>query len=247
MVLTFIIFFSALGSIGAISAAAVFLLFPEKLRKVLVPCLVSYAIGTLSAGAFLGLIPTALEQIPIKSALLTVLAGIISFFVLERTLLWRHYHEEHYTIHGTISAPMILLGDAFHNFVDGAVIAASFVVSISLGIASSLAIIAHEIPQEVADFGVLLASGYSRQKAFLYNTISASTTIAGGIIAYLFIFQLQIIVPYIMAISASSFIYISLADLVPHLHHRQRISLGGSIRQLLLILAGIATVAIFVW
>lgn len=98
----------------------------------------------------------------------------------------------------------------------GAVIAASFVVSISLGIASSLAIIAHEIPQEVADFAVLLASGYSRQKAFLYNTISASTTIAGGIIAYLFIFQLQIIVPYIMAISASSFIYISLADLVPH-------------------------------
>ena len=92
---------------------------------------------------------------------------------------------------------MILLGDAFHNFVDGAVIAASFVVSIPLGIASSLAIIAHEIPQEVADFAVLLASGYSRQKAFLYNTISASTTIAGGIIAYLFIFQLQIIVPYI--------------------------------------------------
>jgi zinc and cadmium transporter len=160
-----------------------------------VPCLISYAIGTLSAGAFLGLIPAALEQMPVKSALLAVIAGIVAFFVLEKMLLWRHCHEERCTIHGTVSGPMILLGDAVHNFVDGAVIAASFVVSIPLGIVSSLAVIAHEIPQEVADFAVLLQSGYSRQKAFLYNTISASTTIAGGILAYVFVYQLEIAVP----------------------------------------------------
>ena len=170
MVLTFVVFFSALGSIGAIIAAGGFLLFPEKVRKLLVPYLISYAIGTLSAGAFLVLIPTALEQIPIKSAFLAVLAGIIAFFVLEKMLLWRHCHEENCTIHGTVSGPMILLGDGIHNFVDGAVIAASFVISIPLGIVSSLAIIAHEIPQEVADFAVLLQSAI-QDKKLCYTTL----------------------------------------------------------------------------
>ncbi|MGD2107620.1 MAG: ZIP family metal transporter [Nitrosopumilaceae archaeon] len=241
MVFSLIILFSILGSIGAIGIAAIFLLFPQKIRKVLIPCLVSYAVGTLLAGAFLGLIPNSISRLDTTYSLLTVLFGLVGFFILEKTMLYRHCHEQHCDKH-RVAGPLIVVGDAFHNSVDGIIIAVSFFVSIPFGIAASLAIIAHEIPQEVADFAVLLESGYPRKKAFLLNSISASTAIIGAIPTFFFLTLFETAVPYVMALSASSFIYIGLADLVPHLHVKT--SPKNGVRQVILILAGIGTLAL---
>jgi zinc and cadmium transporter len=167
--------FSVLGSVGAIAGAALLLFFQEGTRKILLPCLLSYAIGTLLGAAFLGMIPNALEQNTALAISGTVLAGIVIFFVLEKIIIWRHCHEVECEAHGS-AGPLILIGDAFHNFVDGFVIAAAFLTSVPLGIAASLAVIAHEIPQEVGDFAILLEnqrgctiySGTFRSQLYLY-------------------------------------------------------------------------------
>ena len=138
---------------------------------------------------------------------------------------------------------MILIGDAFHNFVDGFVIAAAFLTSIPLGIAASFAVIAHEVPQEVGDFAILLESGYSRMRALLLNTLSSLATLPGAVIAYYFLGATMEAVPYILALSAASFIYIAIADLVPSLH--RQVGLKSALRQFLLVLAGIGTIAAF--
>ena len=242
MLLSYIVVFSLLGSVGAVAGAALLLLFPERTRKTLLPCLLSYATGTLLGAAFLGMIPKGVEQaapLPVTS---TVLAGIVVFFVLEKIVVWRHCHDANCEVHGS-AGPLILIGDAFHNFVDGFVIAAAFLTSIPLGIAASLAVIAHEVPQEVGDFAILLDNGYSRPRALMLNTLSSLPTLPGALLAYISLAATMKAVPYILAISAASFIYIAVADLVPSLH-RQAGLLAG-VRQLLLILAGIATIAVF--
>lgn len=240
--LLWILGFSVLGSIGAVAGAALILLFQVNTRKILIPILVSYATGTLLGAAFLGMIPAALEQAPAIEVTSTVLAGLVIFFVLEKLLLWRHCHETECEVHGH-SGPLILIGDAFHNFVDGAVIAAAFMTSVPLGVVTALAVIAHEVPQELGDFAILLDNGYGRTKALILNTLSASTTLPGALIAYFWFTETRVAVPYILALSAASFIYIALADLMPRLH--QQIALVASFRQLILVLAGIATIAFF--
>jgi len=240
--LGWIIFFGILGSVGALAAAALLLLLGKNARHFLIPCLVSYATGTLLGGAFLGLIPHALEHAEASSVLATVLVGVVLFFVLEKLVLWRHCHDQECEVHGT-AGPLILLGDAFHNFTDGVVIAAAFLSSTPLGIATGLAIIAHEIPQEVGDFAILLDTGYSRARAFQYNVISSLITLPGGILAYFSLSSVQRVVPYILALSGASFLYIAIADLIPSLHRQT--SLGASLRQLSLMLAGIGTIVLF--
>jgi zinc and cadmium transporter len=242
LILLWIIIFSLLGSIGAIAGASLLLIFPDGVRKKLVPCLISYATGTLLGAAFLGMIPHALEHAQAPPILATVLAGIILFFLLEKLILWRHCHIVECDIHGT-AGPLILFGDAFHNFVDGVVIAAAFLTSILLGVATALAVIAHEVPQEVGDFGILLDSGYSKQKALLYNMLSSITTLPGALIAYLYLEKAREVVPYILALSAASFIYIATADLIPTLH--KKAGLMVSIRQFVLLLAGVGTILFF--
>ncbi len=240
--LLWIIGFSLLGSVGAIAGAALFLFFPEKIRKTLVPCLISYATGTLLGAAFLGMIPAGLKLAPALSVTATVLAGIVLFFVLEKLVIWRHCHDSECEVHGR-AAPLILIGDAFHNFVDGVVIAAAFLTSIPLGIAASLAVIAHEIPQEVGDFAILLDNGYNRTKAMILNSLSAATALPGALLAYFWLGETHIAVPYILAISAASFIYIAIADLIPGLHRQT--TLTASLFQFALLLAGIGTIAVF--
>jgi zinc and cadmium transporter len=242
MTLVWILVFSLLGSIGATSGAALMLLFAEGIRKVMVPNLISYATGTLLGAAFLGMIPAGLKQAPATAITSTVLAGIVLFFILEKIVLWRHCHDDACEVHGQ-AAPLILIGDAFHNFVDGVVIAAAFLTSIPLGVTVGLAVIAHEVPQEVGDFGILLNSGYSRVKALVLNNLSAAATLPGALVGYFWLGESQAAVPYILGLSAASFIYIATADLIPTLH--QRVNLGTSIRQLLLMLAGIGTIAFF--
>lgn len=240
MTLTWIIVFSLLGSVGAVAGAGLMLLFAEGVRKVLVPNLVSYATGTLLGAAFLGMIPAGLKGAPAINITATVLAGMVLFFMLEKAVLWRHCHEADCEAHGQ-AAPLILIGDAFHNFVDGVVIAAAFLTSMPLGVTVALAVIAHEVPQEVGDFGVLLNSGYGRGKALLLNSLSAAATLPGALAAYFWLEESQGVVPYVLGLSAASFIYIAAADLIPGLHRRA--TLGQSVLQLALMLAGIGTIA----
>jgi zinc and cadmium transporter len=240
--LPWIVGFSLLGSIGAVAGASLFLFFPQGIRRGLVPCLISYATGTLLGAAFLGMIPAGLKQAPAVPVMATVLAGMVLFFMLEKLVLWRHCHDNECSVHGR-AAPLILIGDAFHNFVDGVVITAAFLTSIPLGIATALAVIAHEVPQEVGDFAILLDSGYGRTKALLLNGLSSAATLPGALAAYFWLGETREAVPYILALSAASFIYIAAADLIPGLHRKT--SAAASLRQLALLLAGIGTIAFF--
>ena len=241
MLILWILVFSLLGSIGAVAGAGLMLALPVMIRGRLLPYLISYATGTLLGAAFLGMIPAALEQAPTREILAAVLAGMVLFFTLEKLVLWRHCHDSECRVHSQ-AAPLILVGDAFHNFVDGVVIAAAFLISIPLGIATSIAVIAHEVPQEIGDFAILLESGYSRTKALVLNTLSAATTLPGAMLAYFWLEDTRTLVPYILALSAASFIYIATADLVPNLH--RRILLQDAVRQIALMLLGIGTIAL---
>jgi zinc and cadmium transporter len=241
MRLLWIISFSLLGSIGAIAGGALLLVFPDKVRRTLVPCFVSYATGTLLAAALLGMIPAGLSQEEPIAITGTVLAGIVLFFVLEKLVIWRHCHQGDCPSEHGRAAPLILVGDAFHNFVDGIVIAAGFLTSVPLGIAASVAVVMHEVPQEVGDFAILLEAGYSRRRALMLNTLSAFTTVPGALIAWLWLGEMRGAVSYILALSAASFIYIAAADLIPELHRRT--SGGDAVRQFALLLTGIGTIA----
>lgn len=237
--ISWIIIFSLIGSVGAVGGAALLLAFPGAVRKTLVPCLVSYATGTLLGAAFLGMLPKALEHVPASHIMAAVLAGMVLFFLLEKLVIWRHCHKGECEVHGT-AGPLILFGDAFHNFVDGVIIAAAFLISVPLGVATSLAVIAHEVPQEVGDFGILLDSGYSRLRAFVYNFLSSASTLPGAVMAYFYLRTTQAVVPYILSFSAASFIYIASADLIPSLH--RKVSITDTARQVILLLAGVGTI-----
>jgi zinc and cadmium transporter len=240
MLLLWVSGFSVLGSMGAMSGAALVMLSPDGVRTRLLPCLLSYATGTLLGAAFLGMIPAALERTTPATAGAAVLVGIVGFFVLEKLVIWRHCHEPGCEMHSAAGL-LILVGDTFHNLLDGVVIAAAFLTSIPLGIASALAVIAHEIPQEVGDFAILLDSGYSRQRALAYNFLSSTATLPGALLGYLYLDTARRVVPFFLAISAASFIYIALADLIPGLHRRT--GLRATAVQSLLVLAGIGTIA----
>jgi zinc and cadmium transporter len=242
MLLTWIMVFSVLGSVGAIAGAAWLLIFQQGTRKTLLPCLLSYATGTLLGAAFLGMIPEALQHSNAFEISSTILAGIVIFFSLEKMVIWRHCHTAECEVHGA-AGPLILVGDAFHNFVDGFVIASAFLTSVPLGIAASLAVIAHEIPQEVGDFAILLDNGYSRSRALTLNLLSSLATLPGAVIAYFFLGATREAVPFILALSAASFVYIAIADLVPSLH--RQVGLKPALYQLLLVFAGIGTIAVF--
>ncbi len=241
LILGYILIFALLCSLGALSAAGLILALPDRLTRWLLPHLISYAIGTLLGAALLGMIPHALEQLAATQVSLSVLIGLLGFFVLESLVLWRHCHEPECPIHDA-SGPLILVGDAFHNFVDGLVIAAAFITSLPLGITVSLAVIAHEIPQEAGDFAILLHSGYGRRKAFLLNALSSSTTFIGALLAYVGMRVLDSIAPYFLCISAASFLYIALADLIPG--RRGKKTLLALISELVLIIAGILTIGL---
>ena len=229
---------SLLGSLGGLLLAALLLLFPDSVRTKLLPWLVSYAVGTLLGVALLALLPEALEQLPSTRVFEAVLAGILLFFVLEKLVLWRHCHTDACEVHGA-AASLVLIGDAFHNFVDGAMIGTAVVTSIPLGISTAIAVATHEVPQEVGDFAVLLHSGYSRKRAFMLNILSGLSALAGTVLAVLLVGSAPTLKPYLLCIAASSFLYIAMADLIPDLHSG-RIE-GGALRQLILVGLGIAT------
>ena len=242
MLILWIMLFSFLGSVGAIITATVFLLLREKIQKVLIPCLISYATGTLLTAALLGLTPRALEHTSPHSIASTVLVGIILFFLLEKLIVWRHCHDAECPVHGAAGS-MILIGDAFHNATDGLVIAASFLSSIPIGVTAGISIIAHEIPQEVGDFAILLNGGYSKRRALALNILSSLSTVPAAALAYYALDIVRAGIPYVMAISAASFLYIALTDLYPELHRKA--GFWSTIRQFIMMLAGIGTIILF--
>jgi len=228
-----------LGSLGGILLGGVLLLVREQVRGKLVPWLVSYAVGTLLGVALLDVIPEALESLKPASVFGTLLCGILAFFILEKIVLWHHCHDDHCAEHAT-AAPLILIGHAVHNFIDGTVIAAATYVSIPLGVTTALAVAAHEIPQEVGDFAILLHAGYSRMRALWLNVLSGSSATVGVLVAALAIDRLPHLLPYFLPVAAASFLYIAMSDLIPSLHHNP--IEGGAVRQVCLVGAGILTV-----
>ena len=165
-----------------------------------------------------------------------VLDGILFFFFLEKFIIWRNCTDEECDVHAA-AGPIVLVGDAFHNFIDGIVITAGFLTNFTVGLAAAIAIITHEIPQETGDFGILLHGGFSKKKAFIYNVLSSITTIPSALISYFILGTISFIVPYALAISAASFLYIALSDLTPELH--QKWGLKHTVKQLVLILVGV--------
>lgn len=220
------------------------------LRATWVPMLVSFAIGALLGAAFLEILPQAFESGDAHEVAIAVLGGIFGFFVLEKLLLWRHCHTEHCEVHDQHSTAndhgrsgaLIIVGDTVHNFVDGMLIAAAFLQSTELGIVTAVAIIAHEIPQEVGDFLILLHSGYTRRRALAMNVLSSAATIVGGVIGYFSLQFLQAFQPTLLAIVAASMIYVAVADLIPGLHRRPE--LRDTASQALLIALGIGAIAL---
>ncbi|MCU0841884.1 MAG: ZIP family metal transporter [Thiobacillaceae bacterium] len=259
-VLTWILLASAAGGLLSVAFAMVAL----AARVEWVPVMVSYAIGALLGAAFLEVLPHAMEHAGNTQALTAVvLGGILLFFLLEKLVLWRHCHVEGCEVHGADaldaephgeshghghhhghdhgrSGLMITVGDTFHNFVDGIMIAAAFLVDIKLGVVTTIAIVSHEIPQEMGDFLILLHSGYSRAKALMLNVVSSLATLVGALLGYLALAPMQALMPYILALAAAGMIYVAVADLIPGLHKRAELRHTG--QQIVLILLGVATV-----
>ncbi|MBL78902.1 MAG: ZIP zinc transporter [Nitrosomonadaceae bacterium] len=251
---SWIITASLLGGALSVAFAAMLTL---KTRTSWVQMLISYAIGALLGAAFLNALPEALElsNNPARISAI-VLFGILIFFILEKLVIWRHCHfvecEVHDPAHSintnnTInthdsgrSGMMIMLGDTFHNFVDGILIAAAFIVDVQLGIVTSIAIIAHEIPQEAGNFLILLNSGYTRQKALLFNLLSSVATLVGGMMAYFMLQDMNHLIPPLLGLATASMIYVAMSDLIPGLHKRPEI--GATVQQVMLIILGIGSI-----
>jgi zinc and cadmium transporter len=254
--LAWILIFTALGGALSALAASLFLVAPESVRVRVLPHLVSFATGALLSAALLGLLPHAIESAGVTKSHeigLTLLAGLLIFFVLEKMVLWRHCHQEvceghtplehghaHHENRAAASATLILIGDGFHNVLDGVLIAAAFMTDMHLGVVTALAVFAHEIPQEVGDLAILLHGGMSRVRALTLNLLTSVTSVVGGVVAYFALGQLTGALPYAIAIAASSFLYIAVADLIPGLH--RRVDPGSGLRQFVFIVTGAAVI-----
>ena len=239
------LFFSLLGSVLSVSVAAIYLLLPQRTREKSPDYLLSFAIGMLLGAGFLHLLPEALAQAgdDVRGLMATALAAILIFFALEKGLVWRHHHHHGGPAEACDHIPgpagtLILIGDSFHNFLDGVLIAAAFLHDPALGVVTALAVIAHEVPQELGDFAILIHSGYSRLRAFMFNLLTSCAMIVGALLAWFALAEFTSLIPYMLAFTAASFIYVAVSDLMPALN--RRIGLRQTIVQCTLIGAGLA-------
>ena len=230
--------FGALGVLGVLVGAG---LVPRLRRAwpAVVPALLAFAVGTLLGAAFLGLLPEATEGIGPRSAMALALLGVLLFFFLEKTLLWRHCHDPACPTHAA-AGYLILVGDGLHNLVDGLVIGAAFVVDLRLGVMTGVAVLAHEVPQEVGDFALLLEAGLSPRRALVYNLLSAATIFPGVVVGNLLAGRVDVAAGAALALAAGGFLYVALADLVPVLH--ARLDRAAIRHQLLPLLIGVALI-----
>jgi zinc and cadmium transporter len=219
--------------------------------------LVSFAVGALLGAVFIELLPHALETGTPSTVMATVLAGLLAFFLLEKLVLWRHSHghaehrddqdesEHDHALHahgdGGRSGLMILIGNSVHSFCDGVVIAAAFLVDTRLGIATTVAIVAHAVPQQVGDFAVLIHSGFTRKRAFAWNLAAGTATLVGAIAGYVALADMQQALPIVIAVASASLLYVAVADLIPSLHRRPEPM--ETIRQVIAIGLGVGIIA----
>lgn len=229
-------------TVSAISFSGLLALsLKERILRKYVFVLVALATGALFGDAFIHLIPESFKKLgngPFVGTL--IILGILLFFVLEKYLHWHHHENDHEAVRHT--GKMILISDGLHNFIDGVIVTASYFVGIEIGIATTLAIILHEIPQEIGDFGILLHAGYKIKKALFFNFISALLAVLGAIVA-LFLHEIaETLILYFIPVAAGGFVYIAGSDLVPELHKTK--SLKASISQFLAIILGVAAMAL---
>lgn len=224
-------FFISLASLIGVFTISI----KEKVLSKFLLFLISLSAGAMMGGAFLHLLPEASEKLNSENMYLIVLFSFILFFLIEKVLHWRHCHNGHCEVH--TFGHMSLFGDAFHNFIDGLVIAGTFLIDVKLGIITSLAIALHEIPQEIGDFGVLLYSGFSRKKALFFNFLVALTAVFGGIIGYFLSLQIENMTSYLLPFTAGGFIYIAASDLMPEI--KKETSLKKSMLSFGIFLVGI--------
>ncbi|MEM1539681.1 MAG: ZIP family metal transporter [Candidatus Bathyarchaeia archaeon] len=233
-ILTSVTIVSLIALVGLI-----FMGLKEGLLKGVTMTLVGFASGTLLGGAFLHLLPEALtSEANSTITFCYVIVGIVSFFALEKFFYWRHCHEKECPTHTFVY--LNLIGDGIHNFIDGMVIAATFLISFDLGFATTLAVVFHEIPQEIGDFGILIYGGLSRKKALTFNFVSAVTAVAGALTTY-FLAHLRSIEALLVPFAAGGFIYIAATDLMPELH--KKLQVRESLTQLIALLVGIGLMA----
>jgi zinc and cadmium transporter len=212
-----------------------FVFFKKETLSKIVLFLVSLSAGALMGGAFLHLMPEASEQIEPQSVFGIFLISFVAFFLIEKILHWRHCHKADCSVH--TFGYMNLIGDSIHNFIDGLVIAGAFMIDVSLGIATTLAVAIHEIPQEIGDYGVLVHSGLSNKKALILNYIVACTVVVGGVVGYFSFSHLEIFIPYLLPFAAGGFVYIAASDLMPEI--RKETNLKKSIGTVLVFIVGI--------
>jgi zinc and cadmium transporter len=234
---------------GGVISIAIAALFALSAPASWVPALVSLAIGSLLGAVFLEILPHAISSAANLHAMFaTVLGGILGFFVLEKLVLWRHCHVEDCEAHDHHADPddhgrsgmMIMIGDSFHNFVDGILIAAAFLQSTELGVVTAAAIVAHEIPQEIGDFVILLHSGYSKITALALNLLSSLAMLVGALAAYFTLQGAKEWIGTVLALAAASMIYVAVADLIPGLHRRPELKATG--QQVVLIALGVGLI-----
>ena len=229
--------------VSVLSLTGILLLsFKEAFFRKYVPIFISVAVGALLGDSFIHLIPEALaESNTTTIASVLIIAGILSFFVLEKFLHWHHHGEDADASHIHPVGKLVLVSDGIHNFLDGVIIAASFMVSVPVGLATTLAVMLHEIPQEVGDFAVLLHAGYSKRRALCLNFLSALSALLGGALFFVIGEFAMSVTPYFIPLTAGGFIYIAVADLIPELQKTKR--MRDSVYQLVAVIGGVAAMA----
>lgn len=226
------------GIVSVLLAASVLVLEPSLLKRAL-PRLISFSTGTLLGAALLGMIPHVAQTLAPSTMAVMILAGLIMFYVMEKMLIWRHCHKQDCEVHAA-SGPLLLFGDAFHNFVDGVVIAGSFLSSTSLGITVALSTIAHEVPQELGEFAVYLHSGYTRRRALLLNAVTSLTSVVGALLGYYFFSTVRGLDAYLLSLAAAGFLYVALADLIPA--QRGKTNLRSTLFDFVLLVVGVLVI-----
>lgn len=232
--LTYIILATIVVSLISFIGIITLSLKGQKLDKILL-FLIGLSAGTLMGGAFLHLLPEATEANTSLDVFILVLVGFITFFIIEKVLHWRHCHKGECEVH--TFTYMNLIGDSIHNFIDGLIIAASFITSVPLGITTTIAISSHEIPQEIGDFGVLIYGGFSKKKALVLNFIIALTAVLGGLTGFIISSLIENMVLYILPFAAGGFIYIAATDLIPEI--KKELNMKKYMATLLVFILGI--------
>lgn len=239
--LFWILLFSFAETLIALSGQIVAYLLSDKIKRY-IPYFISFAVGTILAVVFLNILPDASKMMDVDALFIYTLGGFLFFFLLSRSIFWYHCHTSTCTVHDRKSGVLVLFGDAIHNFIDGAIIALSFLVDFRLGVATSVAVLAHELPMEISDFFILINSGYTKRKALFYNFLIALTTPLGAVIVYYSTADINSLIGPALGIVAGNFLYIAASDLLPELHNNSGDSVRESFIQSILIIFGVLVI-----